>query len=232
MSADRPGGAATPWPQTPARAGLCQGGGTALGTHRHPKPLGAALSGLSRAEAVAPEPPVNPGGFWGSNACPAMVVPRGCSQLGAVAKWGQGLVSFCLSPRGWLGLRPQGSVGTGRTAGQRWNWPGCPEPRRGGQGGTVPGVLRAEVAPPNRAPSSAPRADPRAGAKEDRWTGGGAASSCREHPAEVELLSRGTEALSRASRPAALCQACRGLPDDPPTRHRGPGKRGQGIGVG
>lgn len=65
-----------------------------------------------------------------------------------------------------------------------------------------------------------------------RWTGGGAESSCWEHLGEAKLLSQGTEALSGDSQPAALSQARRGLPPDPPTSHRGPGKCGQGIGVG
>lgn len=46
------------------------------------------------------------------------------------------------------------------------------------------------------------------------------------------LRSRGTEGLSRDSQAAALCRARQGLPDEPPSRHRGPSRRGQGVGVG
>lgn len=116
---------------------------------------------------------------WGSYACLAKAVPRGCPLLMPLAepgrwlrpKWGGGgqEFSFRLSPRGWL--FSGAARGSPRFLGDRREcragryWPGCGEPRRDGQGdyavarpdaaeGECPGggVFSAEEAPPRPSP--------------------------------------------------------------------------------
>lgn len=198
-----------------------------------PNPPGQRLSGAQRGWSCGPRAPCEPRGGWGSGAHPATVVPRGCPRLGRAggcSQMGTG-VSFCLSPRGWLGLGPQGSLGMGRDCGAVLALARLPRAQEGWVGRDSARCPQSRGGSSQLSPLGAPGADPGAdpGAGKTFWTGGGAASSCRERPGEAGLRVPGTEALSWSSRPLPRAGHAGGSSMIPPPGTGGPASAAKAL---